>query len=93
MVRTSAGQFTHSSNGSFNLTLPDGSVSKFSPAGKLTSIADRNGNQTGLICDSANHLSTITDPFGRTLNVAVNSNGQVQTISDSLGLVATYSYG
>src|SRR6185369_5062979 len=35
----------------------------------------------------------IVDPFGRTLTVNTNANGQVTSISDSLGPIATYTYG
>src|SRR5206468_2996217 len=38
-------------------------------------------------------LAGITDPFGRTLPVNVNANGQVTAVTDTLGTVATYTYG
>jgi RHS repeat-associated protein len=73
--------------------LKDGSVHQFNSTGKLLSLADRNNNQTTLSYDASGHLASITNPFGRVLNVTTNANGQVLFISDQLGTVATYAYG
>jgi RHS repeat-associated protein len=87
------GQLTQNANGSFTLSMVDGSSSQFNAAGKLTSLADRIGNQTNLSYDANGHLASITDAFGRALTVITNTNGQVLSISDTLGTIATYTYG
>ncbi|HMG74378.1 MAG TPA: Ig-like domain-containing protein [Pyrinomonadaceae bacterium] len=87
------GQIVQNGNGSFTLTMNDGSTYQFNSAGQLTSLADRNGNQSTLSYDANGHLVSITDSFGRALTVTPNSNGQALTISDSMGTIAGYSYG
>jgi RHS repeat-associated protein len=81
-------------NGSsgFTLTLKDGSTTDFDAAGKLSSLADRFGNQT-ILGYSGGKLASLTDPFGRELSFTTNSTGQVLIISDIIGTVATYTYG
>jgi RHS repeat-associated protein len=87
------GQLTQNANGSFILTMLDGSSSQFNSSGKLTALADRIGNQTNLTYDANGHLASITDAFGRVLTVATDTNGQALSISDTLGTIATYTYG
>jgi RHS repeat-associated protein len=77
----------------FTLTMIDGSVRQFDAAGKLISLADRNGNQTTLGYNTGGKLTSVTDPFGRVLTVTPKANGRVLSISDTLGTVATYTYG
>jgi RHS repeat-associated protein len=79
--------------GGFTLSMKDGSVHQFNSAGKLLSLADRNGNTTVLGYDTNGILVSITDPFGRVLTVSANTNGQVLSISDTLGTIASYTYG
>lgn len=87
------GQLVQNSNGTYTLTLKDGSVHQFNAAGKLTSLVDRNNNQTLLAYDANGNLASVTDPFGRALTIASDTNGRVLSISDSMGVVATYTYG
>jgi YD repeat-containing protein len=56
-------------NGDGTYTLTNRAQVKFNFAsdGKLTSIADRNDNTTSLSYDVNDHLTTVTDPGGRTL--------------------------
>ncbi|MGI8836313.1 MAG: Ig-like domain-containing protein [Pyrinomonadaceae bacterium] len=75
------------------VTTTDGSVRQFNSLGKLSSLADRIGNQTTLTYSSGGKLASLTDPFGRVLSFTTNSNGQVLSISDSMGTIATYTYG
>jgi RHS repeat-associated protein len=86
------GQVTQG-NGGFTLSMKDGSVHQFNPAGKLLSMSDRNGNSTSLAYDSNGFLSSVTDPFGRVLTLTTNANGQVLSISDTIGTIASYTYG
>jgi len=86
------GQVTKNADASYTVVFKDGRVHRFNSSGKLISLVDRNGNQTFLTYVSG-RLSSITDPFGRVLNVATNANGRVLSISDSLGTIASYTYG
>jgi YD repeat-containing protein len=87
-----AGSMAQNTDGTFTLTFKDGSVHRFSSAGKLTSITDRNNNQTVLQYVSG-VLSTVTDPAGRVLTVTTNGSGRVTALSDSMGNIANYTYG
>ncbi|HWN08496.1 MAG TPA: Ig-like domain-containing protein [Pyrinomonadaceae bacterium] len=85
------GQLSQDANG-FTLTMKDGSIHQFDPAGKLISLADLDGNATTLTY-VAGLLTTITDATGRVLSVTTDANGRVLSISDTLGMIATYTYG
>lgn len=87
------GSLVQNGGSSFTLTLNDGSVQQFNSAGKLISLADRNGNQTTLAYDTSGKLASATDPFGRVLSFTTNNNGQVLSISDAVGTIGTYAYG
>jgi len=76
----------------YTLIFADGRVHQFDPAGKLLSIADRNGNLTTLSNDASGRPLTITDSSGRTLSIAYTS-GLISSISDPVGTIATYVYG
>ena len=78
-------------NGAYTLTFEDGRVHQFNSAGKLTSLTDRNSNQTILAYDEADQLTSITDPAGRVLTVTMSSD-HITQLSDSLGVVADYTY-
>lgn len=86
------GSLTQNGDGTF--TLKDGEIHRFDAAGKLLSVADPNGNQTVLSYDVNNRLVSITDPFGRVLNVTSDPTfGYVTSVSDSAGTIASYFYG
>ena len=87
------GQVIKNGDGTYTLTFKDGRIHQFNTAGKLSSLIDRNGNQTLLSYDLNGRLSSITDPFNRVLNATTNASGRLLSISDSLGTVATYTYG
>ncbi len=59
------GSLVQNGDSSFTLVLNDGSARQFNSAGKLISLADRNGNQTILSYDAGGKLSSVTDPFTR----------------------------
>lgn len=69
----------------------DGRKHQFKSNGSLQWQKDRDGNQTTLIYDTNNMLTGITDASGRTLTIGMNG-GLVQSLSDSLGIIATYTY-
>jgi YD repeat-containing protein len=81
-----------SSEAGYRLTLPDQTEYAFSGAGKLESVADRNGNETTLAYNEAGRLETITDPAGRELTFAYNGSGQVESIEDPMGHAIKYGY-
>jgi RHS repeat-associated protein len=87
------GQMMQNGNGSFTLTLTDGSSSQFNSSGRLLSLVDRNGNQSNLSYDANGHLASIIGSSGRVLTVTSNSNGQALSISDTMGTIANYTYG
>jgi RHS repeat-associated protein len=87
-----SGSIVQNTDGTFTLTLKEGSIHRFSSAGKLTSITDRNNVQTVLQYVSG-VLSTVTDASGRVLTVTTNGSGRVTALSDSMGNIANYTYG
>lgn len=87
------GQVVRDTDGTHTLTLIGGAVHRFDAAGKLVSLADRNGNRTSLAYDADGRLLSVTDPSGRTLTLIRDGNGRVSSISDGTGVVATYTYG
>lgn len=86
------GQIVQSGDGNFTLTYQDGSSRLFNQGGRLTSLKDRNGNETTLAYDFSSNLIGVTDSAGRTLTVTPNANGTVAQISDSIGVIADYEY-
>lgn len=87
------GSLVQNGGTNYTVTTTDGSVRQFNSSGKLSSLADRIGNQTTLTYDSGGKLASVTDPFGRVLSFTTNANGQVLSIRDTMGTVATYTYG
>jgi RHS repeat-associated protein len=65
---------------------------RFSGAGRLESVADRNGNETTLAYDVSGRLKTVTDPASRQLTFAYNVGGQVESATDPMGHVVKYAY-
>ena len=64
----------------------------FNSSGQMTSITNLNGYSLNLAY-SGSHLSTVTDPAGRTLTFAYNSNGLVSSVTDPDNQTKTqYSY-
>jgi RHS repeat-associated protein len=87
------GQVIKNGDGTFTLSLKDGSLHQFDAAGKLLSLTDRSGNQTALAYDANSHLVSITDAFGRALTATTSATGRVLSVGDQLGTIATYAYG
>lgn len=74
------------------MTFYNGTARVFNPAGYLTAIIDRNGNQTTIAYDSSNRITKVTDPANRVLTFNYSTLRQVQSIQDSVGVMATYTY-
>ncbi len=85
-------KLTGNSSEGYTLTLADQTVYKFSSAGRLESVADRNGNTTSLSYNEKGQLATITDPSGRTIKLAYNGEGLVESATDPMGHVVKYTY-
>ncbi len=85
------GQIVLNGDGTYTLTFKDGRIHQFDSAGKLLWQKDHNDNQTTLTYTSG-VLSSVTDPFSRTLTFTTNGNGNVTAIADSTGTIANYEY-
>jgi RHS repeat-associated protein len=83
---------TGSAEAGFTLTLPDQTKEKFSAAGRLESVTDRNGNETTLAYNGSGELEAITDPTGRSITLTYNSEGLVETAKDPMGHEVRYAY-
>jgi len=83
---------TANNDGTTTVVLKDGRIYQFNSAGRLAYIQDLNGNQTVMNYTSG-ALASIVDPFGRTIIVTTDGNGQVVSLSDSIGTIASYAYG
>lgn len=79
-------------DGTFTLTKRNRTRYNFSPAGKLASIVDRNGNQVLLSYDAGGHLTTITGTGGRTLTLTYDGNSRITSVTDSAGRSLSFSY-
>jgi RHS repeat-associated protein len=82
-------------DGAYRLTQKDGTVLQFNTAGRLASLADRNGNTTTLAYDGSGRLITVTEPAGRTLTFSYNSPVSTELVSratDPLGRTVSYTY-
>lgn len=79
-------------DGSFTLTRRNQVKLIFSPAGKLTSVGDRNGNTQFMTYDSSGDLTAITDTVGRVFTLSYNENHQLVSISDPSGRTVFYAY-
>jgi RHS repeat-associated protein len=76
--------------GTYTLTDKHGIEANFSSAGKLTSVVDRNGNNTTYTYSSG-LLTKITDPFSRDTTLTYTS-GRLTSVTDFAGRVATLTY-
>jgi RHS repeat-associated protein len=85
-------KLTGSTEAGFTLILPDQTTEKFSGAGRLESMTDRDGNETTLAYNGAGELETITDPSGRTITLSYNTEGLVDKASDPTGDIVKYTY-
>jgi RHS repeat-associated protein len=73
-------------------TALDQTTYRFSGAGRLEAVSDRNGNETTFSCDETGRLKTVTDPAGRQLTFTYNGSGQVESVKDPLGHLVKYAY-
>jgi YD repeat-containing protein len=79
-------------DGTFNLTLKNQTEYRFSTAGKLGFMRDRNANSLSFIYAGSGNLTTITDTVGRTVTLAYDSNNRITQVTDPIGRKVKYSY-
>lgn len=77
---------------SWNYTVRERTIYTFSSAGRLTGIADLNGNSIALAYDGSGRLSTATDGVGRTLSFAYDTAGLISSVTDSTGRSVGYGH-
>jgi len=80
------------SDGTFTLTQKNQTRYNFSPAGKLSSIVDKNGNQISLSYAASGNLAQIVSATGRALNFTYDASNRIVGINDPAGRSATFSY-
>src|ERR1022692_2223152 len=61
------------------------------PVWRLSGIIDRNGNQTTLTYIAGN-LTSITDTYGRTINLTYNLQNKLASSTDPAGRITTFQY-
>ena len=79
-------------DGSYVLTRPDQVQYRFDSAGRLTQIADRNGNRLLFGHDGAGLLASITDTTGHVVTLSYDAAGRLVTVALPDGRSATYAY-
>ena len=84
--------FIGSNPAGWKLTAADGDyIETFNVQGQLTSITNRAGLTQTLAYDGL-RLSSVTDPFGRTLTFTYDAASRIQTMTDPSGGIFTYAY-
>ena len=83
---------TRNTDGSFTLNRRDRMRLEFNPAGRMTSMADRNDNAFTFLYDTAGRLNRILDIAGRAFSLAYNANGRIVSLTDPAGRRVTYAY-
>lgn len=78
-------------DGTWTYTVRRRTIYTFSSAGKLTSIADLNGEKTTFAYTSG-RLASATDGVGRSFTFAYDGSGRLQTVSDSTGRSVSYDH-
>lgn len=78
-------------NGNLEYRRAGGTVMRFTAAGRMTAIVDRNGNTTTLTYTGAN-LTAVTDAVGRSLNFTYDFSNRISTMTDPLGRIWRYTY-
>lgn len=80
------------SDGTHTYTERARTVYVFNAAGKLTSIADLNGNKTTLAYNAAGRLATASDGAARTLTFSYDASGRLASVADSTGRQVIYTH-
>ena len=70
------------SDNTLTLTYKDGSVYNFNAQGKLTAIADKNGNTVNFTYNSGSNLISIADQTGKTITLDYDANNRINSMTD-----------
>lgn len=82
------------SESNYLLTPKEQSVWTYNVKGQLTSIQDRDGNQSTLTCNGLGQLIAVRDPAGRgSLTLGYDANGHLVTVTDWLSPARTVQFG
>ena len=76
---------------SWKLTLADDSTESYDAGGKLLSIRTRSGQATTMGW-TGGQLTSVTDPFGRSLSLSYGTNGRIQTLTPPDSQTVGYVY-
>lgn len=85
-------------SGTYELIFPDKTIWRFWPIdgtprqGRITSVADRNGNTMTFSYDSGGRLTTIVDTLGRSIAVSYNGDDLISAVTDYTGRAVVYAY-
>jgi len=79
-------------DGTFTLTRKNQTRFNFSPAGKLTSVVDRNGNTQTLSYDGSGNLISVLDSSARVFTLTNDGAGRITSLSDPTGRTWRYAY-
>lgn len=80
----------------FTITSSDGTGRTFDHSGLLSATFDRNGNGISLTRDTSGRVTTVTDAGGRQITLSYgdpDNSSLVTAVQDSIGTIASYSYG
>jgi YD repeat-containing protein len=80
----------HNTDGSWTYTRRARQIFGFDPAGRLSTVADLNGETVSVAHTTGGQITTVTDGPGRALAFTYNPNGRIATITDPAGRVVTY---
>jgi YD repeat-containing protein len=91
-------RLTRNPDGSFTVRDREGTQASFrrlddSPAaGKITALADRNGNTMRFLYDSAGRLATVVDTLGRRIEYTYGPTGRLMEVSDFASRRVLFGY-
>ena len=77
--------------GGWQIVTSEDETETYDSTGKLTSIRNRAGLLQILAYDASNRLTSVTDPFGRSLTFTYSGNN-IATVTDPVGGVYTHAY-
>lgn len=77
---------------SFTLVTKDRTTRSFDLSGRLTSVADRNGNTHTVSRDGTGRISTVADELGRAVTFGYDGSNRITSIGDFTGRTWSYTY-
>ncbi len=81
-------------DGTYNLWTPDGGNEKFSSAGRLQTITDKNGNALTLTYSNGNSplLTKVADATGKALTFTYDASNRITSVKDPANRQVSYAY-